>query len=326
VAAVASARSILLGNGEKRRQEEVRGSMPVWIEAALNGPWTQARQKLIPISVDDVVADGIACANAGAAVIHLHAYDAQTGQQNDDPETYAAIIEGIRAAVDAIVYPSIPFARSADAFLPQAATERYAAVEQLARRGLLEWAVVDPGSTNLAAFADVSKGRDGSVYLNPGEHVRRGLDLAARYGFAPSYAIYEPGFLRLGAALARNVAKCPKPIYRFMFSDSFTFGFAPDAFALDAYVQLLAQCAPDHQWMIAGLGVDIRPLIPHAVARGGHVRVGLEDAPFGSEWTNVQWVEDAVSIVQSLGERPAKAAEIRQALAAAEPPLKALAD
>lgn len=289
--------------------------MPVWIEAALNGPWTRTRQKLIPISIKDVVADGIACARAGAAIIHLHAYDAQTGIQNDDPDTYAAIIEGIRAAVDVIVYPTIPFVRSADAFAPQAAVARYAAVEQLARRGLLEWAVVDPGTTNLVTVADVSDGRDGSVYLNPGDHIRRGLDLAARYGFIPSYAIYEPGFLRLGAALARNVANCPKPIYRFMFSDNFTFGFAPDPYALDAYLQLLALRAPDHQWMIGGLGVDIRPLIARAVERGGHVRVGLEDAPLGSERTNVQWVEEAVSIVQSLGKRPATAVEVREASA-----------
>lgn len=45
--------------------------------------------------------------------------------------------------------------------------------------------------------------------------------------------------------------------------------------------------------MVAGLGVDIRPLIAPAVARGGHVRVGPEDAPRGSRLGNRQWVEEA---------------------------------
>lgn len=287
--------------------------MPVWIEAALNGPWSRTRQKLIPVSVAEIVADGVACAKGGASIIHVHAYDTRTGTQNDDADTYAAIIEGIRSVEDVIVYPTIPFLQSADAFGPLTAFSRYAAVEELARRGLLEWAVVDPGSVNLAAVAEASRGRTGSVYLNPGEHIKRGLELAAQYRFFPSYAIYEPGFLRLGAALARGVPNCPKPIYRFMFSQSFTFGFGPHAYALDAYLELLNERASGHYWMVAGLGVDIRPLIAQAVARGGHVRVGLEDAPLGTDRKNVQWVEDAVSIIGSVGERPATAAEIRRA-------------
>ena len=33
--------------------------MSVWIEVALNGPWSRARQKLMPLTVDEIVADGI---------------------------------------------------------------------------------------------------------------------------------------------------------------------------------------------------------------------------------------------------------------------------
>lgn len=263
--------------------------------------------------MDEVIADGIACARAGAGIIHVHAYDPRSGRQNDDADTYAAIIEGIRGVEDVIVYPTIPFVQTDAAFAPDAALQRYDAIEVLARRGLLEWTVVDPGSINLASFAEAEVGEPGALYLNPGEHVVRGLELAARHRLVPSYAIYEPGFLRLGAALARGVA-CPPPVYRFMFSEIFTFGFAPKSYALGAYLTLLEEHAPGHPWMIAGLGVDIRPLIVDAVARGGHVRVGLEDAPFGTERGNVEWVEDAVKLVQAAGERPAIAAEIRASL------------
>ncbi len=58
----------------------------IWIEAALNGPWTRAKQPGIPVAVEDIVADGIACAEAGAAIIHAHAYDVTTGRQKDEWE------------------------------------------------------------------------------------------------------------------------------------------------------------------------------------------------------------------------------------------------
>jgi uncharacterized protein (DUF849 family) len=45
----------------------------VWIECALNGAWTRERQPAIPISRNEIIADGVAAAKAGAAIIHLHA-------------------------------------------------------------------------------------------------------------------------------------------------------------------------------------------------------------------------------------------------------------
>ena len=56
----------------------------VWIEAALNGPWSRERQPGIPVSVDEIVSDGVAAADAGAAIIHVHAYDTATGRQKDE--------------------------------------------------------------------------------------------------------------------------------------------------------------------------------------------------------------------------------------------------
>ena len=69
----------------------------VWIEAALNGPWGRERQPAIPVTVEEIVAEGLAAADAGAAIIHIHAYDPKTGRQNDQWDTYARIIEEIRA-------------------------------------------------------------------------------------------------------------------------------------------------------------------------------------------------------------------------------------
>lgn len=270
-----------------------------WLEVALNGGWGKTLQPRIPVSIEDIVAEGLACAAEGAAIVHVHAYDEASGQQRDDADLYTRIIEAIRARADCIVYPTIPL--GGDRMNAEA---RFATIETLGRRGLLEWAVVDPGSVNIDHF----------VYVNPDEHIRHGLALAARHRFHPGYAIYEPGFLRLGAGLARETRGLPQPIYRFMFSDSFRFGFPPAEYALEAYLRLLGHEAAGAPWMIAGLGVDVLPLAGAAVRQGGHVRVGLEDAPHGSDRSNVEWLLAARRAIEDAGGSLASAREVRAAL------------
>ncbi len=287
--------------------------MDVWLEVALNGPWARARQPLIPVTADEIVADALVAADAGAAVVHFHAYDERTGRQRDSYEIYAPIIERIRARADVVCCPTIPFAGGPDAGEPLSPAERFAAVERLLEAGLIEWSVVDPGSVNIALADDVAAGRDGFVYANPESHVRYGLGLAALHAMTPSYAIYEPGFLRLGAALHLATPGVPQPVYRFMFTEMFRFGFPPGEWALDAYLRLLRDEAPGAPWMVAGLGVEIEPLIGPAVRAGGHVRVGLEDAPLGTGTGNRVRVERAVRLIGEAGGRPASAAQVRAA-------------
>jgi len=284
----------------------------IWLEAALNGPWGRERQPGIPVSIAEIISDGIAAADAGAAIIHVHAYDPATGRQRDEWETYARIIEGIRAKADVIVYPTIPLAGSDYAAVH--AERRLAHTAELARRGLIEWFVLDPGSVNFVRFAELETSSESFVYQNPLSDIREGLRIARAHHVHPGYAIYEPGFTRLGAALAQAMPDLPTPIYRFMFSDEFAWGFPPRAGYLEVHLELLSSIAPNAPWMVAGLGVDITPLIRPAVARGGHVRVGLEDAPWRTPLTNLNWVEEAVRLVREAGGEPASAAEVRASL------------
>lgn len=278
----------------------------VWIEVSLNGAWSRKLQPGIPDTVEAIVADGIACARAGAAIVHTHAY--QDGRHVFDWQVYARIIEGIRAQVDVPVYPSYPATEPG-----MTAEARFAHIEALASRGLLDFAVIDPGSVNFTTTPTKADGKPAFTYLNPEAHVRHALAFAARHGFHPAFAIYEPGFTRAGAALARATG-VKQPVYRFMFSEKFAFGFPPKPYALAAHLALLDDEAAGAPWMIAGLAADVRPLIGETVARGGHVRVGLEDAPLGTAMGNVAWVEDAVRLVRANGGEPATAADVRAAL------------
>ena len=296
-------------------ESETRMTQKTWLEVALNGGGGEAHQHLMPISPDDLIAEGIACVEAGASIVHFHSYDPETGKQSDETELYAKVIEGIRAKVDAIVYGTLPMVGSKEAPTVEHVKERHAAVEGLVERSLLDWlSVVDPGSVNFSPFTEIAHDQDGFVYLNPLSHVRYGLGLCERFGLHPSYAIYEPGFARLGAAMAERFPILPTPIYRLMFSEGYTFSFPPKQYGLDAYLALMDDVAPDAPWMVSGLMVDISPLIEPAVERGGHVRVGLEDAPKLSERGNLWWVEDAVKRIRAVGSEPATVAEIRASL------------
>ncbi len=268
----------------------------------------------MPVQADEIIEAALACAAEGASIIHFHAYDPVSGRQRDDYEIYAPIIERIRSRADVICYGTLPFAGSIDAPSPLTPAQRYAAVDKLVAAGLIEWSVVDPGSTNISHYADIAKGKEGFVYANPESHVRYGLGLAQRHGITPSYAIYEPGFMRLGAALHRVHPGAPVPIYRLMFSQHIAFGLPPEPWALEAYLHLLAQEHPQAPWMVAGLGVELEALMPMAVARGGHVRVGLEDAPMGCPHDNLTLVRRARQQIEAAGARLATAAQVRERL------------
>jgi len=289
-----------------------------WLEVSVNGPWGRSRQPGIPIAVSEIVEQGVACVKAGAAIVHVQAYDESTGRPQENAEAYAAIIQGIRSRVDAIVYPAVSTTGITSALAGATAPARVAVQAELAKRSLLEWSVVDPGSANFAYYDDVKEDRRESfVHANSEDDLRQALKLAARHRFHPSYGIYEPGFARLGATLHWRCS-CPAPIYRFMFSSDYTFGFAPEDYGLTAYLNLLDQVAPGARWMVAGLGVNILPLMPRAVAEGGHVRVGLEDASFGCAKTNLQLVTEAVDVMRNCGAELATATEIRAELATEE--------
>lgn len=283
-----------------------------WLEAAINGPWGRERQPESPITVEECIQEGVACAEAGAAIVHVHAFDPEADEQDDDPDVYAEIIEGIQEQVDALVYPTIPPASfSGEEVTP---ADRFAHSDELGERGLLTWVQNDPGSINVNQFDAIARDEEGRVYKNTEAMIRKGLEIAARYGCSPTYAVFDPSFIRLGAALADRYPGIDPPVYRFMFSESFTFGYPPEPYALESYLRLLEDEAPDSFWVVAGLDTDSTQLASEVVEHGGHIRVGLEDAPLGTSRTNVEWVNIARERIEEAGGRLATPDEVRAAI------------
>ena len=269
----------------------------------------------MPVTTDALIAEGIDCARAGASVIHIHVYDPDTGQQFENFDAYKEVIEGIREYEDVIVYPTLPlsgFGKTDQTFTAEA---RFKTVEKLAKAGLMEWSVIDPGTTQITELDPTNSEQVQFLYINSEAEIRYGLELASRYNFVPSFAIYEPGFLRLGATLSRNIKGCPRPIYRFMFSDKFSFGFPAEEIYLLAYIDLLKQTNPEAVWMIAGLQVNLRGIICTCLEAGGHIRTGLEDSYFYSEVGNLNLVRQTAKLILDENYEIGTAAQLRQQLA-----------
>ncbi len=116
------------------------------------------------ITVDEIVADGIACIDAGASIIHHH--NDRTGarrRRQSRAAPYAAIWTRIRARhPEAIFYPTM-----AGGGNDISIERRYAHIESLAETGLLDLGLVDPGTTNIGRFdADGTPRAESLVYQN----------------------------------------------------------------------------------------------------------------------------------------------------------------
>lgn len=285
--------------------------MTTWVETALNGPWRPDLQPRVPMGVDQLVREGVACAREGASIIHVHAFD-EDGRDDVVGEIYARIIEGIRSECDCLVYPSIPG-------FPAPGVERYGHLRYLVDRDLLELTVVDTGSVNLSPEIASDLPYPSGVYVNSPTDIAEGLEYCASNQVHPGFALFEPGFTRAGAGMVVARPDVPQPIYRFMFSDHLAFGFRPGPAGIDAHLAVLEAEAPGSPWMVAGLDLDVQPLVEHTVTRGGGVRTGLEDAPFGGSISNVELTAALVETVAAAGSSPASAADVRSRLGTRSP-------
>ena len=85
----------------------------VMIEAAINGNAMRKLNPHIPYSPEEIAADAIATCKAGAALIHFHVRDPETGKWVQDVPYYSEVYRRARRGCDALLWPTFPFASSA---------------------------------------------------------------------------------------------------------------------------------------------------------------------------------------------------------------------
>src|SRR5260370_7767414 len=83
---------------------------PVMIEAAINGNALRELNPNIPYSAEEIAGDAIATCRAGAALIHFHVRDPQTGRWVQDVPYYSEVYRRTRAVCDPLLCPPFPSA------------------------------------------------------------------------------------------------------------------------------------------------------------------------------------------------------------------------
>jgi uncharacterized protein (DUF849 family) len=287
----------------------------VFITCAVTGAGsTQDRSPHVPRSPAEIAASAIDAAKAGAAIVHCHVRDPETGAPSRRLELYREVTERIRAADTDVVLNltagmggDITFG-STDAPLPvkEAGTDMIGAAERVAhiRDCRPEICTLDCGTMNFAE-ADY-------VMTNTPGMLRAMGAMMTEAGVLPEIEAFDTGHLWFAKELVREgVLKAPALAQLCM---GVPWG-APDD--LNTFLAMANAIPEGWTWSAFALGRNQMPYVAAAVLAGGNVRVGLEDNLYlerGVLATNAQLVEKAAGIVERMGARVIGPEEVRTRL------------
>ena len=287
----------------------------VFITCAVTGSGgTQDRSPHVPRSPRQIAESAIEAARAGAAVVHCHVRDPETGAPSRDPALYREVTERIRDS-DVDVVLNLTAGMGGDitfgsivAPLPvnPAGTDMVGAAERVVQIAecLPEICTLDCGTMNFAEADYVMTNTPGML-----------RDMGARMtalGVKPEIEAFDTGHLWFARQLVEEgVLEGPALVQLCM---GVRWG-APDD--LNTFMAMVNN-VPRHWCFSAfGLGRNQMPYVAASVLAGGHVRVGLEDNLFldrGVLATNAQLVARAVGIIEAMGARVIGPSAVREKL------------
>ncbi|NED03110.1 3-keto-5-aminohexanoate cleavage protein [Streptomyces sp. SID6648] len=285
----------------------------VIITCALTGAGdTVGRSPHVPVTPEQIAASAVEAAGAGAAVVHIHVREPETGAPSRDPLLYREVVERIRETGtdvvinltagmggDLVIDPEAPLRQLPGTDLVSG-LDRLPHVEEL----LPDICTLDCGSLN---FGDGS-----NLYVSTPDMLRTGAKRIQELGVRPELEIFDTGQLWFAKQLlAEGLLDDPTV---FQLCMGIPWGAPADPGVLQSMVNMLPRGA---QWASFALGRMQMPWVAQSILLGGHVRVGLEDNLYlgkGVKATNGQLVERAVRITESLGSRVATPDEAREKL------------
>ncbi len=287
----------------------------VFITCAVTGSGgTQDRSPHVPRSPAQIAESAIDAAKAGAAVVHCHVRDPETGTPSRDLAYYREVTERIRAAeVDVVLNltagmggdivfggPEHPLPLNAASTDLIGATARVAHIADC----LPEICTLDCGTMNFAEADYVMTNTPGSL--------RAMGQMMTDLGVKPEIEAFDTGHLWFAKELVREgVLDSPALVQLCM---GVPWG-APDD--LNTFMAMVNNVPEEWTFSAFGLGRNQMPYVAAAVLAGGNVRVGLEDNLMldkGVLATNAQLVERAVTIIENLGAKVMGPQEVRDQL------------
>ncbi len=287
----------------------------VFITCAVTGSGgTQDRSPHVPRAPKEIADSAIEAAKAGAAVVHCHVRDPDTGVPSRRLDLYREVTERIRdAEVDVVLNLTagmggdITFG-STEAPLPvnEAGTDMIGAEARVAHVAecLPEICTLDCGTMNFAEADYVMTNTPGML-----------RDMGARMtalGVKPEIEAFDTGHLWFAKELVKEgVLPGPALVQLCM---GVPWG-APDD--LNTFMAMVNNVPGDWNFSAFGLGRNQMPYVAASVLAGGNVRVGLEDNLFldkGVLATNAQLVDRAVGVIENLGAKVIGPSAVREKL------------
>ncbi len=274
----------------------------VFITCAVTGSGsTQDRSPHVPRSPKEIADSAIAAAKAGAAVVHCHVRDPETGAPSRDRKLYRELTDRIRASDTDVVLNmtagmggDITFGNTENPLpLQKAGTDMVGAAERVAHivECRPEICTLDCGTMNFAE-ADY-------VMTNTPGMLRAMGQMMTDAGVKPEIEAFDTGHLWFAKELVREgILASPALVQLCM---GVPWG-APDD--LNTFMAMVNNVPEGWSFSAFGLGRNQMPYVAASVLAGGNVRVGLEDNLMldrGVLATNAQLVARAREIIENMG-------------------------
>ncbi|WP_170528766.1 3-keto-5-aminohexanoate cleavage protein [Ruegeria arenilitoris] len=286
----------------------------VFITCAVTGSGgTQDRSPHVPRSPKQIADSAIAAAKAGAAVVHCHVRDPETGAPSRRLDLYREVTDRIRdAEVDVVlnltagmggdivfggVEAPFPVAEGTDMI---GASERVAHVAEC----LPEICTLDCGTMNFAEADYVMTNTPGAL--------RAMGQMMTDLGVKPEIEAFDTGHLWFAKQLVKEGVLAPNALVQLCMGVPWG---APDD--LNTFMAMVNNVPDDWTFSAFSLGRHQMAYVAASVLAGGNVRVGLEDNLWldkGVLAENWQLVERAGTIIENMGARVIGPAEVRDKL------------
>jgi len=286
----------------------------VIISCAVTGAGdTAGRSEHVPVTPQQIADSALEAARAGAAIVHCHVRDPETGKGTRTVALYQEVVERIREQDDEVVINltagmggDLVVGPDDDPMAWQAGTDLVGGLERLAHVEAIRPDIcsMDCGSLNF--------GNNNEVYVSTPDMLRIMAERVRELGVRPELEVFDTGNLWFAETMIHEgLIDAP---YWIQLCLSIPYGTPLDVGILQAMVNRL----PDEaEFTSFGLGPMQMPMAAQSVMLGGHVRVGLEDNLYlarGVLATNAQLVEKGARIVELMGASVQTPAEARQTL------------
>ena len=287
----------------------------VFITCAVTGSGsTQDRSPHVPRSPKEIADSAIAAAKAGAAIVHCHVRDPETGAPSRDLALYREVTDRIRESDTDVVLNltagmggDIVFGDTEKPFpVNEAGTDMVGATERMAHIAecLPEICTLDCGTMNFAE-ADY-------VMTNTPGMLRAMGQMMTDLGVKPEIEAFDTGHLWFAKELVKEgVLASPALVQLCM---GVPWGAPND---LNTFMAMVNNVPDDWDWSAFSLGRDQMAYVAASVLAGGNVRVGLEDNLWldkGVLAENWQLVERAGTIIENMGAKLMGPDEVRAQL------------